>query len=136
MFYNQAKRIAIDKLRESESKYNEIAEKANTLVPDLYRLRKSAALAIDRIEKYINSLANTPKEFSKDIDEVKTNIKEFNEAVRIENENSADNIIGATAAGGGVALGGAVAALGPTTVDVSPAAFITIPRHVYGNWYG
>lgn len=125
MFYNKAKKEAIQKLQDSESRYNEMGESANDLALNLYQLRKSAASAIDRIEKYINSLANTPKEFSKEIAEVKLSIKEFNDAVRIENENSSNNIKGASAAGAGVAVGGAIAALGPTTAMAIATTFGT-----------
>lgn len=125
MFYNQAKKDAIRRLENVEKKYNGLGEKANDLTLELYRLRKSASLAIDRVEKYINSLANSPKEFAKEIAEVKFNIKEFNEAVRIEAENSANNIKGAGAAAGGVAVGGAVAALGPTAAMAIATTFGT-----------
>lgn len=125
MFYNQAKKEAINRLQDSESRYNEMGESANDLALNLYQLRKSASLAIDRIEKYINTLANTPKEFAKEIADVQISIQEFNEAIRIENENSSNNIKGASAAGGGVALGGAIAALGPTAAMAIATTFGT-----------
>ena len=125
MFYNQAKKTAINRLEKAEKMYNGLGEKANDLTLKLYQLRKSASLAIDRVEKYINSLANSPKEFAKEIAEVKLIIKEFNEAVRIETENSANNIKGAGAAAGGVAVGGAVAALGPTAAMAIATTFGT-----------
>lgn len=125
MFYNNAKKDAISKLESAEKRYNSLGEKANDLTLELYRLRKSASLAIDRVEIYINSLANSPKEFVKEIAEVKLNIKEFNEAVRIETENSANNVKGAGAAALGVATGGAVAALGPTTAMAIATTFGT-----------
>ena len=125
MFYNQAKKDAIRKLENVEKRYKGLGEKANDLTLELYRLRKSASLAIDRVEKYINSLANSPKEFAKEIAEVKLSIREFNEAVRIETENSANNIKGAGVAVGGVAVGGAVAALGPTAAMAIATTFGT-----------
>ncbi len=125
MFYNKAKKEAIGRLESTEKRYNALGEKANDLTLDLYRLRKSASLAIDRVENYINSLANSPKEFAKEIAEVKLNIKEFNDAVRIETENSTNNIKGAGAAALGVTAGGAVAALGPTTAMAIATTFGT-----------
>ena len=114
MFYNKAKKQAIEELKKAESTYKRLGEKANQLALDLYASRKSAAKDIDRIEQYINTLANTPKEFVKEISEVKLNIKEFNDAVRIEEENASNNIKGGATAGVGVGLGGAIATLGPT----------------------
>lgn len=77
------------------------------------------------MEAYINSLANSPKEFSKDIAEVKVSISAFNEAVRIESENAANNIKGAGSAAAGVAAGGAIAALGPTAAMAIATTFGT-----------
>lgn len=62
MFYNQAKKEAIKKLEAAEKEYNSIGQQGNQLALDLYASRKSAAKAIDRIESYINALANSPKE--------------------------------------------------------------------------
>ena len=125
MFYNKAKQEAISRLKNVESRYNSLGQKANDLTLSLYSLRKSASLAIDRIEKYINTLANTPKEFANEISEVKLNIREFNDATRIESENLSDNLKAGGAAAGGVAAGGAVAALGPTAAMAIATTFGT-----------
>ncbi|MBD5253800.1 MAG: hypothetical protein HDS51_06220 [Barnesiella sp.] len=125
MFYNQAKKEAIKRLQNAESHYNSLGQMANDFTLNLYTLRKSASLAIDRIEKYINTLANTPKEFDKEVHEVKLNIREFKEATRIEAENISDNIKAGGAAAGGVAAGGAVAALGPTAAMAIATTFGT-----------
>lgn len=125
MFYNDAKKKAIKRLQDSEKKYNEIGQEANDLALNLYRLRKSSSLAIDRVEQYVNSLANSPKEFVKEIADVKISIREFNEAMRIEKENASNNIKGASAAATGTALGGAIAALGPTTAMAIATTFGT-----------
>lgn len=125
MFYNQAKKEAIERLKQEEATYNGYAKKGNDLAIDLYEARKSAAQAILRVEEYINTLANTPKEFQKDVAETVLNIKEFREAVRIEKESSSDNIKGASAAAGGTAVGGAIAALGPTAAMAIATTFGT-----------
>ena len=125
MFYNNAKKEAIALLKRNEAEYKRLGEEANDYALKLYDLRKSAAQAIDRIEEYVNALANSPKEFAKEIGEVKISIKEFNEAIRIENESTAANIKGATTAGTGIAVGGAVATLGPTTAMAIATTFGT-----------
>lgn len=125
MFYNQAKKQAIAKLKEVEKQYNNLGQQANDLTIELYRLRKSAVKAIDRIEIYVNMLANSPKQFAKDIADVKIDIQEFAEAVRIEEENASNNITGATTAGGGLAVGGAIASLGPTAAMAIATTFGT-----------
>ena len=92
MFYNNAKNEAIKLLKNKETEYNRLGSQANDYALKLFEVRKSAVLAIERIEKYINALANSPKEFAKQIADVKLSIKEFNEAIKIEKENASNNI--------------------------------------------
>ena len=86
MFYNDAKKEAIKLLKNKEAEYKSLGIQANDYALKLFEVRKSAVLAIERIEKYINALANSPKEFAKEIADVKLSIKEFHEAIRIEKE--------------------------------------------------
>lgn len=123
MFYNNARKTAVNRLKNAEKVYNNLAKEANDTALELYQIRKSASCAIDRIEKYINSLANTPKEFTKEIAEIKIGIKEFNEAARIEKQNNSDNIKGATMATGGTIAGGLIASLGPTAAMAIATTF-------------
>lgn len=125
MFYNDAKKKAFELLKEKETEYKNLGAHAEDYALKLFEVRKSAVLAIERIEDYVNALANSPKEFSKEIAEVKLSIKEFNEAVRIEIENSSNNIKGAGAAVAGTATGGAIAALGPTAAMAVATTFGT-----------
>lgn len=125
MFYNHAKQEALELLKSKEAEYNRLGTQANDYALKLFEVRKSAALAIDRIEKYVNALANSPKEFAKQIAEVSLSIKEFNEAVRIEKENASNNIKGASTALSGTVAGGAIAALGPTAAMAVATTFGT-----------
>lgn len=125
MFYNDAKKEAIKLLRNKEAEYKQLGVQANDYALKLYEVRKSAVLAIERIEKYVNALANSPKEFAKEIADVKLTIKEFHEAIKIEKENASNNIKGAGAAISGTAAGGAVAALGPTAAMAVATTFGT-----------
>lgn len=125
MFYNNAKKEAIAKAKTLESRLNEMGEQANDLAIRLYSVRKSAALAIERVEDYINILANTPKEFKRDVAQVKIDIQEFNDAVRIEEENSSHNLKGATSAVGGVVAGGVLATMGPSAAMAIATTFGT-----------
>lgn len=125
MFYNKAKKEALKKLEEAQKRYKNIAEHGNDVALELFSVRKSAAKAIGRIEMYINMLANSPKEFSKEIAQVQLDIKDFNEAVRIEEEAGNANIKGAGAGVAGIATGGAIAALGPTAAMAIATTFGT-----------
>lgn len=108
MFYNQAKKEANKRLKQEEASYNDCAQQAKDLSLKLYNVRKSAVKAINRAEKYINSLANTPKDFQKDIASITLDIHDFNEAVRIEEKNS-DHLECALAAAIGTVAGGILA---------------------------
>lgn len=125
MFYNKAKNKAIQLAKSKKAEYDRLGTQANDYALKLFEERKSAVSAIERIEKYINTLANSPKEFAKEIADVKLSIKEFNEAIKIEQDNAANNIKGAGAAVGGVAAGGAIAALGPTAAMAVATTFGT-----------
>ena len=125
MFYNQLKKRAIKKLTAAQEDYRLIAENANDKALELFSVRKSAAKEIERIECYINTLANSPKEFARDIAKVKLEIKDFNRAVEIEEESASGNIKGAGAAVAGTVTGGLVASLGPTAAMAIATTFGT-----------
>lgn len=125
MFYNDAKKKAISNLRSAEEEFKNIAEKGNHAAIELYETRKSASHAINRVEKYINTLANTPKKYKDEIGDVVYRIREFREAIKIEEENNSNNIKGFGLAAGGTVAGGAIAALGPTAAMAIATTFGT-----------
>lgn len=125
MFYNDAKNEAIRKLKDAEEEYKKIAKDANKSALSLYQERKLAANAILRVQEYINSLANSPKEFQHSVEKVVLEIDDFRKAVKIEEENASNNIKGMGAAMGGIVTGGAIAAAGPTAAIAFATAFGT-----------
>lgn len=125
MFYNQLRKNAIKRLEAAQNDYKLIAENANNKALELYVVRKSSAKEIERVEMYINMLANAPKEFVKDVAQVKLEIKDFNEAVRIEETSTQDNLKGAGAAVAGTVAGGLIASLGPTAAMAIATTFGT-----------
>lgn len=112
MLYNKAKKDALERLKKVEAKNNNVADSIDCLETDLLESRKSAARAIERIEKYVNALANSPVEFRKTIAETKQNIQKFDDASAIERENINNNVKGGSGALGGILLGGGGMALG------------------------
>ena len=125
MFYNDAKNQSLDKLKKIEEAYNKLGTKANDKIIELYNSRKAASNAIDRVERYINFLANSPKEFKKTIADTKLNIQAFRMAVKFEKESNGDNIKATSTAGGGVLVGGGIAAMGPTVAMAIATTFGT-----------
>lgn len=87
--------------------------------------RQKSKEAIQYIEKYINSLANTPKEFEKEFDEINHNIKEFDSLTRIEYEANKGEKISGSVAGAGAVAGIGVAAFGPTSAMAIATTFGT-----------
>lgn len=125
MFYNDAKNQSLDKLKKIEEAYNKLGTKANDKIIELYNSRKAASNAIDRVERYINFLANSPKEFKKTIADTKLNIQAFRMAIKFEEESNSDNIKATSTAGGGVLVGGAIATMGPTVAMAIATTFGT-----------
>lgn len=125
MFYSDAKKQALTKLKKHEESYNKLGTKANNKTIELYNFRKAASHAIDRVEDYINTLANSPKEFKKTVADTRLSIKEFRMAMKIEQESSSDNIKATGVAGSGVFVGGAIAAMGPTAAMAIATTFGT-----------
>jgi len=125
MFFNDAKKDAIRKLKKVEDEYRQIAEDANKSALSLYQERKLAASAILRVQDYVNKLANSPKEFQHGVEKVVLEISAFRDAVKIEEENASNNIKGMGSAMGGVMAGGAIAAAGPTAAMAFATAFGT-----------
>ncbi len=123
MFYNDAKNEAIERAKQSEAAFNAEVQQARDLAVNLYSRRKTAAQAIYRVESYINSLANSPKEFRREIARVIMELQDFREAVKLEEEGNSANLTGAGMAVGGVAMGGAIAALGPTAAMAVATTF-------------
>lgn len=125
MFYNDAKNQSLDKLKKIEEAYNKLGTKANDKIIELYNSRKAASNAIDRVERYINFLANSPKEFKKTIADTKLNIQAFRMAIKFEEESNSDNIKATSTAGGGVLVGGAIATMCPTVAMAIATTFGT-----------
>lgn len=113
MFYRESKEKAQNLLKEKESEYCILADNAKDITLKLYEARKSAVLAINRIESYVSSLANTKKEFAKEIAEICLSIKEFNKAIKLEEENNTDNLIAGGTTVAGIMIGELTALLGP-----------------------
>lgn len=86
MFNVERKQQAKLRYEKKKQEYDELLRAINSSAKNLYSLRKSASDAIRRIEDYINTLANTPKELKKDIADISLSIKDFRDSVELENE--------------------------------------------------
>ena len=125
MFNNKLKKTAIENYKREYNKHEQLVREMNDAVMNLYGERKSASKAITRVETYINALANTPKEFQKEIGDIAVSIKEFRDAVAFEEKSKQANIKGAGIGTAGIAGGTAVAAFGPTAAMAIATTFGT-----------
>ncbi len=80
----------------------------------LFRMRERSVDLIQLIEHLVNSIANTPKEFQTDFQEIETERKAFADAEQFAKEKLDAARITAAGGGAGVAAGVAVASMAPT----------------------
>lgn len=125
MFYNNLKKTAIENYKKEFNSHELLVREVNDAVMDLYEERKLASAAIGRVEAYINTLANIPKEFKQEIGAVSLSLKEFRDAVAFEKQSQQANVKGAGIGTAGTIVGTAVATLGPTTAMAIATAFGT-----------
>lgn len=125
MLNKSLKKEAIERLEKLQKEYGDKSKSVETVAINLYNGRKSSLTIIEKAEIYINSLANTPKEFSKDMEEIKINRKEFNHAVDLEMDASKTEKIAGGSVAGVAAIGAGVATFGPTAAMAIATTFGT-----------
>ncbi|MDE2240557.1 MAG: hypothetical protein KGJ73_11620, partial [Rhodospirillales bacterium] len=93
----------------------------------LFELRRSSSeQIITQVEGYINTLANSPKEFDKTFSEYRAEFKTFNKIIAaIEAEAAKVNTRAGTGAAAGVATGVGVAAFAPSAAMAIATTFGT-----------
>lgn len=103
-----------DMLSEEITNYND----AYTLMSDkgtqLYIERSKAVDSLAYIETLVNSIANHPKKFDDDFEEINVEKKEFQNVVDFANKELLAAREAAGGAGAGLAAGASVACMGPT----------------------
>lgn len=116
MFNGDFKKKAIAELEAAIKKYEKTRAEVTKKATELYKLRKETAEKVIRTcEEYINTLANSPKEFDKSVSELKIEYAKFIEIERqIKNEENFANTVNGSVAGAGIAAGAGVALLGPS----------------------
>lgn len=127
MLNRDAAAAARNKLQEAVSQHKSHLESATRLSTELYELRRktSHSLVAD-VEAYVNSLANTPKEFSRTFSEYHVERKTFDGVVhKVDSELQDVTVKGTAGAGAGVAAGAATALMGPTAAMAVATTFGT-----------
>ena len=101
-------------LQQSVTEYNDAYTLMNDKGIKLYIERCRAVDAITNVECLINSIANHPKSFDSDFEEIETNRKQFTESCEFANRELQAARLAAGGAGAGLAAGASVAFMAPT----------------------
>ncbi|MDE2740616.1 MAG: hypothetical protein OXI58_03455 [Gemmatimonadota bacterium] len=127
MFNSSVRREAIEKLEKSVKRHESIGKSVECASERLFKQRQCAAgEVIERVEDYVNRLANSPKEFDKSVAQYRIEVNRFDKTVqRLEVEAiEATSIASATGTSGAIA-GAGVATLGPTAAMAVATTFGT-----------
>ena len=126
MFNSKIKKESIKNLESCIAKYDDIIENTKTSSLELFKLRMKAVKMIEIIEQYINTIANTPKTFEKEINEINLIINNFNEELsNIEYEAKKVEVVSGSIVGAGVVAGAGVFAYAPTAALAIATTFGT-----------
>ncbi|HAS6253110.1 TPA: hypothetical protein RQL13_003613 [Vibrio vulnificus] len=127
MFNHDVKKQAIKDLEWADRQYKLSVEKVQKASVALFELRQycSTELIVE-CENFINTLANSPKEFEKSFGEYKGQVREFKNVLeQIEQEVMDANLKAGGTAGAGIAAGAGVAAFAPTAAMAIATTFGT-----------
>lgn len=101
-------------LRQSVTDYNDAFTQMSDKGTQLFVERCRSIDTIDNVESLINSIANHPKEFDKDFEEIEIHRSHFTESCEFANRELQAAREAAGGAGAGLAAGASVAFMGPT----------------------
>lgn len=101
-------------LKESMTEYNDAYTLMNDKGVQLYVERTRAIDTVSFVETIVNSIANKPKSFDTDFEEIVINRKRFTESCEFAERELKDARNAATGAGAGLAAGASVAFMAPT----------------------
>lgn len=115
MLHFDTRREAVERLQSLVANYNALTQEVMDAAQRLHELRRATSDdLIGAVEQYVNTLANSPKEFEKSISEYSVAIQSFNSIVTsVEAESAAATIRGGVGAGASIGLGAATMATAP-----------------------
>ena len=127
MLNTSVRREAIEKLDKAVKRHKSIGKKVERASVRLFEQRQHAAgEVIQRVEGYVNLLANSPKEFDKSVAQYRIEVDRFDEVVQhLEVEAVKTTKVGSAVGTAGAAAGVGVAAMGPTALMAVATTFGT-----------
>lgn len=123
MLNGSLKKEAVEKLKKEVSNYEKAQKNVQKAALNLHNSRTSALEVIHNVERYINSIANTPKEFDKEFDAIRINTASFKALSEITYDEKLMIKIAGGGSAAGVAAGVATAAFAPTAAMAIATTF-------------
>ena len=125
IFNSSVRREAIEALKKTVAKHEAVREETTHASERLFEQRRWAAReVIERVETYVNLLANSPKEFDKTVAEYRIAVGRFDRHVKRLEVEAAQTTGAGTATGTAGAMAGiGVAALGPSAAMAVATTF-------------
>lgn len=125
MLNSSLKKEAVRKLQNTVYQYEKSSKDLQNNAIKLHNIRTYAEDVIRKVEDYINTLANTPKEFEKTFEEVNLNLASFKALSEISYDEKEMIKLAGGGTAAGVAAGVATAALAPTAAMAIATTFGT-----------
>lgn len=125
MFNSGLKKECLNELKYAKKKLDERISEVERFTVDLFKFREKNVELIKKVNTFINRIANSPKEFNTNINQIEVNLSTFNKAFDILEQDKINTNIQSGIAGAGVAAGVGVAAFGPTAALAIATTFGT-----------
>jgi hypothetical protein len=125
MLNSSLKKEAVEKLKSAVTQYEKSTEILKTHAIKLHNTRTYGVDVIEKVEAYINTLANTPKDFEKSFEQVSFNLASFKALSEITYDEKEMIKLAGGGSAVGVAAGVATAAFAPTAAMAIATTFGT-----------
>ncbi|GAB2497106.1 hypothetical protein GCM10008929_17840 [Alkalibacterium psychrotolerans] len=115
MFNKKNRKEAVNSLERKVEEYNKSTKELTKKSESLYLVRQQLKLTLSDVEFFINSLSNKPKTLSAEAQQIKFDLKNYQEMLNVMNEEiKKSNLTGTGSVAAGTVAGMGVAAFGPT----------------------
>ena len=127
MLNSSVRREALEKLKKSVEEHDEVRESTTLGMTELLAQRRRAASeVVERVEAYVNTLANSPTDFDKTVATYRIEAGEFESQVeQLEVAAARTTAVGSATGAAGAVAGVGVAALGPSAAVAVATTFGT-----------
>lgn len=122
MFNSKLRKTAINNYNAAVNRYEKVATDLGENTTSLYKKRQEALKLVKLVEKRINQIANTPKNFNVSLQKIEIEVKSF----KSKQQEIEKAEIEAKAAAGGAGTAATLSALGVAVATMGPTAAMGI----------